>query len=74
MKDKIASAFKVKEFCDRANQLLPLSPDGTPLKDGTLQHLLGRWCFRIASVSWIERKLAKAIIAELPDSRKLSFS
>jgi len=69
IKNKIESAFRIKEHCDRANELLDTDDTGKKLKDGTLEHLLGRWCFRIASISWIERKLAKAVIAELPAAR-----
>jgi hypothetical protein len=45
--------------------------ESQPVKhDGTLEHLLGRWCFRIAAISWLERKLAATLISELPDARK----
>jgi hypothetical protein len=36
--------------------------------DQTLNHLLGRWCYAVASVSWMERKLASAIFATPPES------
>lgn len=36
--------------------------------DQTLNHLLGRWCFAVASISWMERKLASAIFASPPES------
>ena len=73
MKTKIQSAFKIKEHCDNANAILGKDENGKQIMDGTLEHLLGRWCFKIASVTWIERKLASAVIAELPDSRIYYF-
>lgn len=39
-----------------------------PQTDPTVQHILGRWCFSVASVGFIERKLASVIFATPPES------
>jgi len=57
-KQKIQDAFKVKEHADKAHELMP--------EDGTVLHFLGRFAFTIASISWMERKLAQSFIAEPP--------
>ena len=46
-KEKIQNAFKIKEHALKANELKP--------KDATTLHLLGRWCFNVANLTWLER-------------------
>jgi regulator of microtubule dynamics protein 3 len=59
-KDKIESAYKVKEYALKA---LAVDPH-----DASTLHVLGRWCFSVANVSWIERRLAATLIATPPES------
>eukprot|EP01118_Nematostelium_gracile_P007164 TRINITY_DN2318_c0_g2_i1.p2 TRINITY_DN2318_c0_g2~~TRINITY_DN2318_c0_g2_i1.p2 ORF type:complete len:231 (-),score=86.00 TRINITY_DN2318_c0_g2_i1:69-761(-) len=59
-KEKIQNSFKIKEHALKANELKP--------KDATTLHLLGRWCFSVASLSWLERKAAAALFATPPES------
>jgi len=59
-KDKIASAFTVKSFFLRAEDLAP--------DDATIQHALGKWCFTVANISWLERQSASVLIATPPTS------
>jgi len=59
-KDKIQNAFLIKEHALKANELKP--------KDSTTLHLLGRWCFNVASLGWFEKKAAAAFFATPPDS------
>jgi len=59
-KDKIGNAFKIKEEALRAVELRP--------GDATTLHLLGRWCHSVASISWVERKVASALFATPPES------
>jgi len=59
-KEKILSAHKVKEYALRA---IAVQPD-----DASTLHVLGRWCFSVADVSWIEKRLAATLIASLPES------
>lgn len=37
-------------------------------EDRTLLHLHGRWCYNVAELSWMERKLASALFGEPPKS------
>ncbi|KAK5582906.1 hypothetical protein RB653_004495 [Dictyostelium firmibasis] len=59
-KEKIANAFKIKEHADKANELKP--------NDATTLHLIGRWCFSIASIGWVERTAASALFGTPPTS------
>jgi len=59
-KEKIGNAYKIKEHALRSAELKPDDP--------TTQHLLGRWCFGVASVGWLERKIASALFASPPVS------
>mmetsp|Transcript_14925 Transcript_14925/g.20858 ORF Transcript_14925/g.20858 Transcript_14925/m.20858 type:complete len:235 (-) Transcript_14925:38-742(-) len=59
-KEKIANAFKIKEHALKA---LELKPD-----DPTTLHMLGKWCVGVASVSWIERKIAATLFGTPPES------
>jgi len=59
-KEKIGNAFTIKEHCLKANELTP--------NDSTTLHVLGRWCFDVAKIGWVERKLASAIFAQPPES------
>jgi len=59
-KEKIADAFKIKEFFQNAERLNP--------KDATTKFCLGRWCFTVASISWVERNAASLLFATPPES------
>ena len=50
----------VREHFARAAELSP--------SDATSRHLLGVWCFSVASLSWIEQKTAAALFASPPRS------
>ncbi len=50
--------FEFKRHVDRAASLAP--------HDHTIQHLLGRFCFEVAELSWWERKMAGTLFAEPP--------
>ncbi len=52
--------MKIKRHASRACEL-------NPEDSGTL-HLLGRWCYSLASVTWIERKTASALFSTPPSS------
>ena len=55
---KIKNSFTVREHFEQA---VALSPG-----DATARHLLGLWCFEVAKLSWIEKKVAAAIFASPP--------
>jgi tetratricopeptide (TPR) repeat protein len=61
-KEKIQESVLIKEHCLKAIELHGKGGDQT------LNHLLGRWCFAVSSISWMERKLASAIFATPPSS------
>ena len=58
MKQRITEAFEVKQFAFKAHELNP--------EDPTILHFLGRFAFRIAGISWVERKIAATVMAEPP--------
>ena len=37
-------------------------------EDRGLFHLRGRWCYNVAELSWMERKIASALFGEPPKS------
>jgi tetratricopeptide (TPR) repeat protein len=55
MKEKIQNGG---EFILSVNKALELKEG-----DATLYHMRGRWCFEVASLSWIERKVASALFS-----------
>eukprot|EP01102_Stenamoeba_stenopodia_P007158 TRINITY_DN199_c0_g1_i5.p1 TRINITY_DN199_c0_g1~~TRINITY_DN199_c0_g1_i5.p1 ORF type:complete len:243 (-),score=71.37 TRINITY_DN199_c0_g1_i5:750-1439(-) len=59
-KEKIANAYKIKEHALKALELNP--------QDSTTLHLLGRWCFSVANIGWIERTAASALFGTPPSS------
>lgn len=59
-KQRITSAYKVKEHLLRAIELNP--------RDATTIHSLGYWCFTIADLPWYQRKVASVIFATPPSS------
>jgi len=58
-KEKIENAFKIKEHALKALEIRP---------DATTTHLLGRWCYNVSSIGWIERKVAATLFASPPES------
>lgn len=58
--NKILQAYEVKDYFDKAISLFPNDP--------TSWHLLGQWCFTIASITWIERRIISHILAVPPVS------
>ena len=59
-KEKVGNSYKIKESLERAAVLLPSDP--------SIQTALGQWCYKVASISWIERNVAKALFGEPPES------
>merc|ERR1712187_888252 len=60
MTDKIKNSFVIKDLALKAAELDP--------EDATTQHLLGAWCYQVASVTWVERQAASLIFATPPES------
>lgn len=50
---RIQSGFSVKEHVDKAIALQPRNP--------MAHFLLGRWCYQVSHLSWLERKTATAL-------------
>lgn len=59
-KERIENGYVFKKHVDIA---ISLSPN-----DSTLHHLLGRFCDSIAALSWVERKIASTLFAEVPQA------
>lgn len=57
-KQKIENGSRFKDHVDIAISLNP--------SDSTLHHMLGRFSVEIAKLSWIERKVASTLFAEVP--------
>lgn len=60
VKEKIMDGFEFKKHTDLAAQLNPL--------DQITHHLLGRFCYEVSQLSWIERKMAATLFADPPSS------
>ncbi|XP_076442855.1 regulator of microtubule dynamics protein 1-like [Babylonia areolata] len=58
--EKIKNGYLIKEHIQLAIDLNP--------KDPTPHHMLGRWCYSIYMLSWLERKAAAAFFGAPPTS------
>ena len=58
-KQKIINSYDVKKYAMRAIEL-------DPTYDGTY-HVMGRWHYELANLSWIERKIAGLVYETPPD-------
>ncbi len=59
-KEKIANGHEFKKHVDLALKLKPNDP--------SLHHMLGRFCFEVSNLSWVERKVASALFSKVPES------
>jgi len=60
VKEKIADGFTFKQHLDKALELSP--------RDPTIHHLLGRFCYEVAALSWFERKVAATLFSSPPSA------
>ena len=60
IKEKILDGYEFKKHIDRAAELAP--------QDHTIRHLLGRFCYEVAELSWWERKMAATLFADPPEA------
>jgi len=58
--EKIKDGHEFRKHVDYAIKLRPT--------DHILFHMLGRWCYEVAQLSWIERKVASTLFADPPYS------
>lgn len=59
-KEYIQNAFVIRDDWKTAVAIDPY--------DATARHLLGRWCFDVAGMSWVVRKVAATLFAEPPNA------
>ncbi|ODM96731.1 Regulator of microtubule dynamics protein 2 [Orchesella cincta] len=58
--DKIKNGFTFKEHIDKAVQITPQDP--------SLHYLLGRFCYEVTTLSWVERRIASTLFSAPPNS------
>ncbi|XP_074642177.1 regulator of microtubule dynamics protein 1-like [Tubulanus polymorphus] len=58
--EKIANGFKFKQHIEKAISINS--------KDPSSHYLLGRWCYGVYMLSWLERKVASTLFANPPTS------
>lgn len=59
-RETIANAYRIRDHTLRAIALRP--------RDPVLQHIMGVWCFEVASLSWVMRQVASALFGSPPTS------
>jgi len=60
VREKILDGFEFKKHIDMAAELNP--------RDHITQHLLGRFCYEVSQLSWLERKMAGTLFADPPSA------
>ncbi|XP_034408070.1 regulator of microtubule dynamics protein 2 isoform X2 [Cyclopterus lumpus] len=61
VQNKIKYGYIFKDHLDKAIELKPQNPMS--------YYLMGRWCYAVAQLSWIERKVAATLFGEPPSAK-----
>lgn len=59
--ERIKNGYIFKDHVDRAVRL-------NPSKDSSIHYLLGRFCFEVSNLSWMERKVASTLFSAPPSA------
>ncbi|CAL9687377.1 unnamed protein product [Knipowitschia caucasica] len=60
VQNKIKNGYIFKDHLDKAIELKPHDP--------LSYYLMGRWCYAVAQLSWLERKVAATLFGEPPSA------
>ncbi|XP_059140347.1 regulator of microtubule dynamics protein 1-like [Physella acuta] len=61
VQEQIKNAYVIKDHIDTA---IKYKPD-----DALLYHMLGRWCYSVYMLTWVERKVASTLFATPPTAK-----
>eukprot|EP00056_Hartaetosiga_gracilis_P016443 m.243149 g.243149 ORF g.243149 m.243149 type:complete len:134 (+) comp41058_c0_seq1:559-960(+) len=60
LNEKLKCGEEFKQHVEIAIQLDP--------QDSLLSHLMGRWCFEVAGLSWLEKRACAALFGSAPEA------
>lgn len=67
-KERIAAGKEVQSHLDTAIGIQKQRPDHPGEDDYIARYTYGRWCFEVAGLSWVERKIASVMFGTPPEA------